>query len=48
VMKNSEWSLQLRPVNNPKDSPGSVETVESVLGDGLKSASLNQLISGAR
>jgi Flp pilus assembly protein CpaB len=46
VMKNGEWSLQLRPTNDPKDSPESVETVESVLGDGLKAGQRAQLVSG--
>ncbi len=35
VMKNGDWSLQLRPKNRPKDSPESVVTVETVLGEGL-------------
>ena len=26
VMKNGDWSLQLRPVINPQDSPSTVET----------------------
>lgn len=36
VSKNSDWSLQLRPVVDAADSPESVETIESVLGDGLR------------
>ena len=40
VTKNGDWSLQLRPADGAKDSPESVETVESVLGDGLKPAGL--------
>lgn len=46
VVRNGEWSLQLRPTDDPTDSAESVETVESVLGDGLKPTQLNQLISG--
>lgn len=46
VMKNAEWSLQLRPANEAADSPESVETVESVLADGLTANQLNQLLSG--
>lgn len=46
VMRNAEWSLQLRPANDAADSPESVETVESVLADGLTAAQLNQLLSG--
>jgi Flp pilus assembly protein CpaB len=36
VMENGEWTLQLRPVTDPADSPESLETVDSVLGDGLR------------
>ena len=46
VTKNGDWSLQLRPADGAKDSPESVETVESVLGDGLKPAGLGQLTTG--
>lgn len=43
VMKNGDWSLQLRPKSRPKDSPESVETVESVLADGLRPSQRAQL-----
>jgi len=46
VLRNGDWSLQLRPQDDPADSPESVETVESVLGDGLKPEQLRQLIFG--
>jgi Flp pilus assembly protein CpaB len=46
VEQNGDWSLQLRPTDNPADSPESVETVESVLGDGLKREQLLQLVNG--
>jgi Flp pilus assembly protein CpaB len=46
VMKNADWSFQLRPKNRPKDSPESVETLESILGDGLKSGQQTQLTGG--
>jgi Flp pilus assembly protein CpaB len=36
VMEEGEWTLQLRPVTDPADSPESLETVDSVLGDGLR------------
>jgi Flp pilus assembly protein CpaB len=36
VMEEGEWTLQLRPVTDPADSPESLETVNSVLGDGLR------------
>ncbi len=48
VTENAEWSLQLRPVRQPADSPNSVETVESVMGDGLKRNQLEQLVYGRR
>jgi Flp pilus assembly protein CpaB len=48
VLKNGDWSLQLRPVTEPTDSPGSVETLESVMGDGLKQDQLRQLVYGRR
>jgi Flp pilus assembly protein CpaB len=43
VTKNGDWSLQLRPVIDATDSPESVETIESVLGDGLKPRQYLQL-----
>jgi Flp pilus assembly protein CpaB len=43
VMKNGDWSLQLRPVVDATDSPESVETIESVLGDGLRPRQFLQL-----
>jgi Flp pilus assembly protein CpaB len=46
VMKNADWSLQLRPTTDASDSPESVETVGTVLGDGLGPAQLRQLIFG--
>jgi Flp pilus assembly protein CpaB len=47
AMKNGDWSLALRPVAKPADSPESVETLASLLGDGLKSQQLFELTSGA-
>jgi Flp pilus assembly protein CpaB len=46
AMNNGEWWLMLRPVAKPADSPESVETIESILGDGLGPAGINQLTSG--
>lgn len=46
VIKNGEWSLQLRPVVDAADSPDSVETIESVLGDGLRARQYRQLYAG--
>jgi Flp pilus assembly protein CpaB len=47
VLKNGDWSLQLRPTNDAADSPESVETPLSVLGDGLRPAQRQQLIGGS-
>jgi Flp pilus assembly protein CpaB len=46
AMKNGDWTLVLRPTNNPADSPDSVETIESMLGDGLKVPQILQLTGG--
>ena len=46
VMRNAQWSLALRPVIHAADSPNSVETIESVLGDGLKLNEYVQLYAG--
>jgi hypothetical protein len=44
VMRNGDWTLQLRPVKDPADSPESIETVATVLGDGLSQSQLDQLL----
>lgn len=36
TMQAGEWTLQLRPVKKSKDSPRSVETIESVLAGGAR------------
>jgi Flp pilus assembly protein CpaB len=46
VTKNSDWSLALRPLHAAADSPGSVETAGSILGDGLKAPQFSELLSG--
>ncbi|MFQ5426696.1 MAG: Flp pilus assembly protein CpaB [Gaiellales bacterium] len=48
VEQNGEWTLQLRPVNDPEDSAPSVQTVESVLGADLGVAGLATLGGGSR
>ena len=48
VVKNGDWTFQLRPVTGAEDSPESVETMESVLGDGLREAQFLQLYGGRR
>jgi Flp pilus assembly protein CpaB len=44
VMKNGDWTLELRPVKDPADSPESIETITTVLGDGLSQAQINALV----
>jgi Flp pilus assembly protein CpaB len=46
VTQNGDWTLQLRPVTDPADSPESIETVESVLGDGLRKGQRRALKGG--
>ena len=46
VMEEGEWTLQLRPVTDPADSPESLETVDSVLGDGLRPGQRRALRGG--
>jgi Flp pilus assembly protein CpaB len=46
AVKNGDWWLALRPVAKPTDSPDSVETLESILGDGLGSTQIGQLTRG--
>jgi Flp pilus assembly protein CpaB len=47
TQKNADWSLQLRPSDDPADSPESVETVGTVLVDGLKASQLRLLAGGS-
>ena len=46
VMKNADWSLQLRPSHNAVDSPESVDTTGSILSDGLRRPQFLQLLLG--
>jgi Flp pilus assembly protein CpaB len=46
AIKNGDWWLVLRPVAKPDDSPESVETIESMLTDGLGQRGLIQLTGG--
>jgi Flp pilus assembly protein CpaB len=36
VMRNSDWTLQLRPVIDPSDSPERLETTATVLTRGIQ------------
>jgi Flp pilus assembly protein CpaB len=46
AIKNGSFWLVLRPVSKPADSAESVETIESILGDGLGPAGIDRLTSG--
>jgi len=46
LVKNGDWSLQLRPVTNAADSPDSFETSGSLLADGLRSGARRRLTGG--
>src|SRR5207249_2137081 len=35
ILKNADWSLQLRPVVDAADSPDRVDNIQSVLGGGV-------------
>jgi Flp pilus assembly protein CpaB len=43
ALRNGDWTLQLRPPADAADSPESVETVGTLLGDGLKADQIQQL-----
>lgn len=45
---NNDWSLGLRPVIDPADSPETLETVDTVLKDGLRPSELNNLSRSGR
>lgn len=46
VTQNGSWTLQLRPVVDAADSPESVETIESVVADGLGPNQYAQIFGG--
>ena len=46
VVKNTDWTLILRPAHAAADSPGSAETTGSILGDGLRGLQFSQLLNG--
>jgi Flp pilus assembly protein CpaB len=46
IQQNASWWFALRPVIHDADSPNTVETVDSVLGDGLKFNEWIQLFVG--
>ncbi len=46
AVKNGDWWLVLRPVARPVDSPESVETIQSILSDGIARSGVSQLTGG--
>jgi len=40
VMKNADWTLELRPIVKATDSPETVETQQTIISDGLSSRQL--------
>jgi Flp pilus assembly protein CpaB len=47
IVQNGEWSLQLRPVTDPADTPDSFENSGSLLADGLRPG-VRRRIQGGR
>jgi Flp pilus assembly protein CpaB len=48
IMKNGEWSLELRPTKDPADSPESAEKEFTLLTDGMSPAQLGALAAAER
>jgi Flp pilus assembly protein CpaB len=48
IMKNGDWSLQLRPTKDPADSPESAEKDFTLLTDGMSPAQLQAIAAAAR
>jgi Flp pilus assembly protein CpaB len=46
IVQNGKWSLQLRPVTDPADTPDSYEGSGSLLADGLRPAARRRLNGG--
>lgn len=46
VIKNADWSLELRPVVDAADSPERVENLNTVLRDGLSQNAINHFLYG--
>jgi Flp pilus assembly protein CpaB len=46
VLKNGDWTLDLRPAQHATDSPDSVETTGSILADGLRAPQFGELVFG--
>jgi Flp pilus assembly protein CpaB len=48
IMKNGDWSLELRPTNDPADSPESAEKEFTLLVDGMSPAQLRAIAAAAK
>lgn len=48
AMKNGEWHLELRPTDDPADSPQTAENAETLLLDGLTDEQLRAIIAAAQ
>ena len=48
LMQNGEWTFELRPTDEPADSPQTVESAETLLLDGLKTEQLQAVIALAQ
>ena len=48
IMQNGDWSLELRPTDDPADSPQTVEKDITLLLDGLKTEQLQAVIALAQ
>ena len=46
IVENGKWSLQMRPVTDPADSPDTYENSGSLLADGLRPAARRRLAGG--
>jgi hypothetical protein len=48
VLKNAEWTFELRPVVDAADSSERMESLNSVVLDGMSDAQWQHFIQGAR
>jgi pilus assembly protein CpaB len=48
IMKNGDWSLELRPTKDPADSPESAEKEFTLLTDGMSPAQLRAIAAAPR
>jgi Flp pilus assembly protein CpaB len=48
IVENGDWTLQMRPVTDPADTPDSYENSGSLLADGLRPGARRRLNGGRR